>query len=638
MVATAARFEPAEFNRRAAMLRAANVVRTGGVRWADAIEPYHDRVREAVLAQLDPARRRALHEALALAFETPSALLGGRVAGGSAEAWASSQRDPETLAVHWREAGNAARAATYAQSAGDQALRALAFDRAADWYEQALDLDGDAGAAGVQLRVKLGDALSLAGCGSAAAACFEAAADQSPPAESLELRRRAADQLLRSGHFDRGIAAARAVLATIGMRLPTTGIGTLAALVWYRARLALRGLGFRERDKALIPASDLARIDTCWSVGMALMFVDTFVGFIFLTRALLLALAAGEVERIVRCMGMETGMLGSAGTRTWKRTERLIALATELADRNGAPLSRFFALAGSGGALFCTGRFVEAAEQIERALAILEDRSLGHVHERVTIRIFLMDTLMFLGRYRQLRRLQQEGLRDARVRGDLYAAVEHTVGNAAFAYLAADRPDLADETARDVMADWSSSGFHLEHMHDLEGRVRARLYTGHAAEAHALSRELRAKMSRSLLSRIQIAHWSVCYLAIGTALEMMLRGLGDRRSLAREVEAGARAIERERMPWAQPFAGIARAGLALHAGARSEAPRLLDEAARGLAAAGMSGYALGARDRAARLRGDEGIEELARVDEALRAEDVANPERMSRMLVPGFLT
>ena len=122
VAAAAARLEPGEFQRHAAILRASNLARTSGARWEDAIEPYHDRVLEAVLARLEPLRRSALHEALAIALE------------------ASSHSDAETLTVHWREAGNASRAASYAATAGNQALSAFAFDRAASWFGQALEL------------------------------------------------------------------------------------------------------------------------------------------------------------------------------------------------------------------------------------------------------------------------------------------------------------------------------------------------------------------------------------------------------------------------------------------------------------------------------------------------------------------
>jgi hypothetical protein len=329
--------------------------------------------------------------------------------------------------------------------------------------------------------------------------------------------------------------------------------------------------------------------------------------------------------------------VGSAGGPAWPRTERLIGYARELADRSGSPQSRFFALGPAGGALFCAGRFREGADRIAEALALLDDGSLGLVHERVTMSVFLIDAFKFLGRYRELRRLQHEALRDARARGDLYAAVELTVGNASFAWLAEDRPDLADGNAADVMREWSTKGFHLEHMHDIEGRTRTRLYAGDAETAHALARELAHRVKRSLLRRVQVIRWSVFYLRAGSALAMIERGLGDRVALLVEAEAGARAIARERMGWMDPFAGIIRAGIALHTGAREAAIRGLEASARDLSAADLSGYALAARDRAARLRGAAGDADVASIAEAFRAEDVLAPERMARMLVPGML-
>jgi hypothetical protein len=51
-------------------LRATWLVRTGGTRSHDPVEPYHDRVREAVVARIPPARRRRHHQ-----------LAGGRAPG-----------------------------------------------------------------------------------------------------------------------------------------------------------------------------------------------------------------------------------------------------------------------------------------------------------------------------------------------------------------------------------------------------------------------------------------------------------------------------------------------------------------------------------------------------------------------------
>src|SRR6516162_4932584 len=73
--------EFAEFGKHVAVLRIANFVRTGTARVT--IEPYHDRVRDAVWANLAAELRRICHERLAFALE------------------AANPIDPQSLALHW---------------------------------------------------------------------------------------------------------------------------------------------------------------------------------------------------------------------------------------------------------------------------------------------------------------------------------------------------------------------------------------------------------------------------------------------------------------------------------------------------------------------------------------------------------
>ncbi len=77
-------------------LRSEHLIRTRSSQDRDEIEPYHDRIREAVVAQLSPEELRAEHRKLALALE------------------GSRSTDPEALALHFQEAGEPERAAEYA--------------------------------------------------------------------------------------------------------------------------------------------------------------------------------------------------------------------------------------------------------------------------------------------------------------------------------------------------------------------------------------------------------------------------------------------------------------------------------------------------------------------------------------------
>src|ERR1700677_249346 len=110
------------------------------------------------------------------------------------------------------------------------------------------------------------------------------AAGGPPPGTARVLRRRATDQLLRAGEIEEGLAAARQVLAQVGMRLPKSPITGIIYLLAWRAFLWLRGLRFVERDASSISVSELERLDVCWTISSALGVVDTFRAAAFQAR------------------------------------------------------------------------------------------------------------------------------------------------------------------------------------------------------------------------------------------------------------------------------------------------------------------------------------------------------------------
>ena len=102
--------DPLELSKRVAVLRVAHLVRSSGARVNDAIEPFHDWVRTSCLSHIDAAAKRACHERLAVALEL------------------TDRADPEALLMHWRGAGESAKAAKYAATAAGRASDAFAFD------------------------------------------------------------------------------------------------------------------------------------------------------------------------------------------------------------------------------------------------------------------------------------------------------------------------------------------------------------------------------------------------------------------------------------------------------------------------------------------------------------------------------
>src|SRR6185503_7913678 len=114
-----------------------------------------------------------------------------------------------------------------------------AFERAARLYRQSLELHPAPPVEERVLRVRLGEALANAGRGAEAAAAYLAAAQGAGAGEAVDLERRAADQLLRAGHHDEGLAALRGVLQRQGLRLPGSPRRALLSLVVRRAVLAV---------------------------------------------------------------------------------------------------------------------------------------------------------------------------------------------------------------------------------------------------------------------------------------------------------------------------------------------------------------------------------------------------------------
>ncbi|MSV30559.1 MAG: serine/threonine-protein kinase PknK, partial [Bryobacterales bacterium] len=335
------------------LLRTERMLRGRDVGDRDEIETYHDRIRETILAHLEPAKAAAHHLRLAHGYEST-----GR------------ETDPETVAVHYERGGDKTKAAVYAVAAARQAADALAFDRAARLYRLALDLDPGEVEHSRALNIKLGGALANAGRGDQAARAYLEAAKGASAAEALDLRRRASEQLLLSGHIDEGMKAMRGVLESVGLRMAKTPRGALASLLLRRALVRLRGIKFKERDFSEVVPADLVRIDACWSVGAGLAIVDNIYAADFQSRHLLLALKAGEPYRIARALAMEAGHAGTAGRPAIARCEELLAAARAVAARVRHPYVQAHIGFMTGMVCFSQGRWQAAREYLDSSEAL----------------------------------------------------------------------------------------------------------------------------------------------------------------------------------------------------------------------------------------------------------------------------
>ena len=594
------------------LLRAANLIRPSGASGSEQIESYHDRIRETVVSHLPARELRARHARLAEALE------------------GSGKADPESLTLHFQGAGLTERAAGYAAEAAGRAAQALAFDRAARLYRLALDLRGAAGPDARSLRALLGDALANAGRGAEAAEAYLAAARDSSASESLDLSRRAAEQMLRSGYIDGGLETLRGVLEEAGMKLAATPALALLSLLWRRLRIRLRGLQFRERDAAGLPAEELMRIDTCWAVSVGLSQVDTIRGADFQARHLLLALDAGEPYRVARALALEAGHASTAGASARPRVRRLLAAAREIAERLNNPHALALADLNAGVAAYMEGAFRDSVERLGLAEKTLRERCTGVAWELNTVQLYALRGLFFLGWLRELERRAPAFLKDARERGDLYAETHLRTRISYVSRLLADEPVRARQELEEAMARWSHSGFHLQHFWELVGHVEIALYAGDGGGAWRAIRESWKPLRRSLLLRVQVARVISVHLRGRAAV-----AAGGPAALAAALR-DARRIEKEDAGWSRPLALSLSAAVACGRQRRGEAKALLEAAEKGFSAAEMALFTAAARRaRGMLVGGDDGRALVEEADDWMIRQRIRKPDRIAAMLLPG---
>ena len=608
---------PAEELPALALLQTENLLRLRTGVAGDLLEVYHDRIRETVVASLSADALAGYHLGLARALE------------------ARGRGDAEALARHFEGAGKRQKAASYARTAALAAEEALAFDHAARLFRLAARLQEPDAPRG-DLLTGLGRALANAGRGGEAAQAYLDAA-RCPETDAVQLRRLAATHYLSSGHRDQGMAVLRTVLGQSGLRLAKTPRRALASLVWRRAHLRLRGLGFKERPEADIPRSKIDHIDMHWSLSRPLGMIDTIRAQDLQTRHVILALQAGEPYRVSRALAMEAAFSASSGGAGLRRTERLVVSSLEMAEASGRPQAIAHAQLCAAIAHFCLGRWQQSLEHIGEAHPILRDQCTGVAWELATASSFHICCLFYLGRLDQLRAFALRRLDIALERGDLYQATALRTTFGELAWLVADDIEEARRQVELAAQTWSQSSFQLQHYWALRANGYIDLYTGEGALAWERLSENWPALRRSLLLRVQVIRVQMVQLRANAAIAAALDS-GERERLLRSARRDARAIARERMPWSRPLAMLLRASLAV---ADDDPAAAVDELAAAeplLEAQDMQMYAAAARVcRGHLLGGTDGASVRQRGRQAMERAGVQSVERMTRMLIAGIL-
>ncbi|HEY5947304.1 MAG TPA: protein kinase [Kofleriaceae bacterium] len=598
-------------------LRLHHLVRLAG---PNGVECFHDRIREAVSGMLDEAQLRDRHARLARAL----------IATGVA--------DPDRLFDHFRGAGDVTRASEAAEAAAATAQGVFAFDRVAELLRYVIDaLPSDSPRRDALLR-GLADALSSCGRCADAADTYLAARPENEN-QAIELRVRAAQNLLYGGHTDRGTEVVESVLQLFRYRLPRSKLGAIVVLVLLRIVIRLRGLDNKPREAKTIDARTLAKIDVCFNVAEGLALADTLKAQVFGQKGVLLALRTGEPMRVCRAYIQDSALL-TVTAKTQADVDRglaVIARAQHLIDSHSLAEMRPLVQGARAWAHHFAGNWPRAIADFDAALE-LQRLSGNRNRFYFNTGIYLSNVaLLFSGQLAELQRRFPANLREAVEIGDRYLQTNLRCGSANAYYLLRGEPDVARENVREALASWSRRGYQIQHFNGLLGEAQADLYDGRPEAALQRLVDRIREIRRAGITTVTYSSaclWST-YARAAVAVAAAKR---DKNSMTTAMRA-IRRLGALWLPWAKASAQMLDGIVANVRGDDASAVRSLRDAARAFDGLDMRLYAETTRLRIGQLvGGDEGRDLVTGANEWLVREAVREPARLAMVFTPELRT
>ena len=599
-----------------ALVRARRFIRTGIRDGLETVEMIHDRIREMIVAKLSPRVIRDHHRALARVLE------------------ALPDADPEAVATHLIGAGEREGAAQHAERAAERAAEHLAFDRAVTLYKLTLETIPRSAPEAHRLRMRLAEVLEWAGRGAESARVYLEEAQRAPGSERVDLERAAAEQLLTSGRIDEGGVVLHRVLDSLGMRAPGTAFRALVWRAWYRFLLLFVSLRVTERDPKDVRPEDRLRIDALYSVALGFVLVDVILGACMQARHLLYALRKGDSFQIMRAVSLEATNLAARGGPESRREAALRELGQRLAGQRPDRDGQVFVDGTHGIGLFLRGSFKESRDFLEMASAY--DATHMRAGWQSNAYLFALDTMMVMGDLREAAALRDRLLLEAEERGDLYTMVNINSRSAVFLSFVADEPELGRRRLRESMAQWSQSGFLLQHWQAMQYEAEIDLYVGDGVRAHERIARDAAALRRSLLMNIHMVRALTWFLRGRCAIASLEAVPGAREALLAEATRLEARLGREKSEWALVLQAMLGACVANAMGKRLRTIALLRQSIESADRMSMALHAATARYQLGRLLGGEaGRGLLQQADDDMASRGVRAPERMAYRLLPG---
>ena len=272
-----------------------------------------------------------------------------------------------------------------------------------------------------------------------------------------------------------------------------------------------------------------------------------------------------------------------------------------------------------------SGRWSEAAEHARQA---------AETHRRECVRYdfvvsiansYRLAALAMAGEIRALKADAQEGLEDARARGDVYVSRSFRSGYYVYAALADDNPEGAIADSQALLEDLPTDRFTSLHWLHFMATANAHLYAGEPAQAWALIEQQWPRIRAAGFLNLGCIGAHLLEVRARAALSLARRG-GDGAPLMKAAAAHAEAIARRPfLSHAGATAAALRSAIASLNGDAATETRELTAAQRGFEAADMTMHAAAC---ALRLGGEPPA--------FFAQEGVRQPERLAAFLTFGL--
>ena len=587
---------------------------------AEHIECIHDRIREAISQLMTPATRKLMVANLAAALVD------------------NADEAPELLCRSLAEAGDEAAALRFACLAAERANAALAFDRAAALYSEALAWVAS-DSERLWLNERCASALEYAGRGREAGAVYKAAAELANGPQKLDLTRKAARQLLLTGQFAEGMVLLEDVAHAVGVPFPSTKTRALKQRIDAELALLLRG---RSKRGHLVVNPELAqKLDVAEGVVVGFGNYHPFHAQCAAMSYLALARRAGDAHHIATALGL------AANAHSWQspdsmRSEQLVHELEQLIGHTHSASPRALGfLHFVKGTVGCNARHYEQARlHYARAERMLREHH-GNEGMLDAVQFGLQLCAAALGDCAAIAVDTPRALENALRRGRIWLAAMLCGPQGMLAWLTPDQPDVAWERVREVRRHWVVSperqriDFEL-----LTAEVSLALYEQQperalaqldaAAPSFRGSRQWQIRGARAPNFQLWRAY---CQAA---CLRRAPRGSERHANLRTAIARTAQTMRRHWGRWSVLALGL-QASLDLDAGNTERAADTLVRLLENKQCAPRGAHAAALRLRLGELfGGEEGRALVEKSRAAMVAQGVSNSERMRQYLFPGL--